>query len=423
MEYTIKNLSKSEIEITVKVPEEKMHEYRKKASEELSKDVKIKGFRPGHIPPKVLEDTLGKKQIDLHANEIAIQSTYSEIVIKDKLQVLTRPTINIESLEPLTYKATVAVMPEIEIKDYKSIKIKQEEVKVTKDDLDKVMEDMKKHGTTYNDVDRAAKNADRVEVDFEGFDQEGKAVPNTKSENHPVILGGESLIPGFEDQIVGMKKDEKKEFDIDFPKDYHKKNFQNKKMKFKVELKRIEEPKEGELNEELIEKMTGQKHTVEEFKKNLEKNILARKTQELQQKRENEYIEKLLKQIKVELPASLVDEEAEHILLEMKEDIEAKGLEFTQFLERSKTTEEKLKEKYKEEAERRIKIRLAIGHIIKEEKVEITDKEVASELEKVKSYYPEDQQDKIQQDFDTGNLGTSLRNRMLIRKLFDKVLA
>ena len=107
----------------------------------------------------------------------------------------------------------------------------------------------------------------------------------------------------------------------------------------------------------------------------------------------------------------------------MKEDIEAKGLEFDKFLERSKTSEEKLREKYKEEAERRIKVRLAVGHLIKEEKVEITDKEVASELEKVKSYYPEEQHDKIQQDFDTGNLGTSLKNRMLIRKLFDKVLA
>jgi len=97
MEYTIKNLSKSEIEITITVPEEKMHESRKKACDELSKDVKIKGFRPGHVPPKVLEDYLGKKHIDLHANEMAIQMAYSEIVVKDKLQVLTRPTINIES--------------------------------------------------------------------------------------------------------------------------------------------------------------------------------------------------------------------------------------------------------------------------------------------------------------------------------------
>ena len=139
-------------------------------------------------------------------------------------------------------------MPELELKDYKSIKVKNEEAKVTKEDMDKVISDIKKQGTTYSDVDRAVKEGDRVEVDFEGFDGD-KAVANTKSENHPVIIGGNSLIPGFEDELIGLKKDEKKEFDITFPKDYHKKDFQNKKMKFKVEIKRVEEPKEGELNE------------------------------------------------------------------------------------------------------------------------------------------------------------------------------
>ena len=285
-----------------------------------------------------------------------------------------------------------------------------------------MISDIKKQGTTYSDVDRAVKEGDRVEVDFEGFDGD-KAVANTKSENHPVIIGGNSLIPGFEDELIGLKKDEKKEFDITFPKDYHKKDFQNKKMKFKVEIKRVEEPKEGELNEELIEKMTGQKHTVEEFMKNLEENLLSKMKHEIKEKRENQYIEELLKKVKVELPETLVNEEAQHILNGMKEDIKAKGLEFDQFIERAKTTEEKLLEKYKEEAERRIKVRLAVGHLIKEEKIELIDSEVTEELDKMKSYYPENQHSKIQEDFDKGNLEASIRNRLLIRKLFDKVLA
>lgn len=424
MEHKIKELPKSEVEITVTVIEEEMHEYRKKATAELSKDVKIKGFRPGKAPLHILEQYVDKKFIEAHAQELAIKMSYAKIVVNNKIQVVSRPTVEVEKNDKpgFTYSAKVAVMPEVSIKGYESIKVKKQEVKVSDKDINEVISDMKTHATTYEEVDRAAKNDDRVEIDFEGFDTDGKAVENTASKNHPVILGKNTLIPGFEEKVVGMKKDQDKEFDITFPEDYFKKDFQNKKMKFKVKLHKVEEPKIPELNEKLIESMTGKKIKVEEFKKDIEKNILNRKETEVKQKAENEYIEELLKKAKVEFPEALIDEETQHIVNEVKGEIEQKGQDFEKFIENNKTTLEDLKKKYRPEAEKRLKIRLALQKIITEEKISIGDNDVQAEFEKIQSFYPEAEHAKIQKDFDKGQLRTQIENRLTLRMLFDKVI-
>ncbi|MDA1061289.1 MAG: trigger factor, partial [bacterium] len=414
---------KSEIEIKITVPEERMHEFKKKACDEISKDVKVKGFRPGHVPHNVLEQYVDKNLIKAQTQQFAIQQIYTEVAIKENLQVVSRPKVDIDSEEPLKFTAKVAVLPEVEIKDYKKIKVKKMDSKVTDKDIEQVVDDMKKYGTTFKDVERAVQKGDRVEVDFEGFDEGGASVENTKSSNHPVIIGEGSLIPGFEEELIGLKKDEKKEFDITFPKDYGKESFQNKKMKFKVQIKKIEEPSIPELDEALIEKMTGKKQTVEEFKKEIEKNIQAKKDLEAKQKQENDYIEKLLERTNVDMPESLIDEESEYILMEMKEDVEHKGIEFGKFLEQSKTTEDDLRKKYRPEGERRIKIRLALQYLITEERVEVTEDDLKAELEKIKANYPPDQEKKIQEEFEGGKLKAQLKNRLALRKLFDKVLA
>jgi trigger factor len=423
MQHEIKKLPKSTVEIKITLPEESMKKFIELASDEISKSIKIKGFRAGHVPPHVLEQHVDKKMIVARAQELAIQRHYAEVVVKEKIQVAARPKIKIEKDEPLEFTATVAVMPEVEIKDYKSIKVKKEEAKVKKEDLKQIEEDLKKYGTTYKDVERTAKKGDRAEVDFEGFDQDGNAVPNTGSKNHPVVLGENSLIPGFEEKIVGMKVGDNKEFDIKFPKDYGKEDFQNKKLKFKVKLNRLEEAQSPELNDALIEKVVGKKQTLEEFMKEAETNILARKQTELKQKQENDYVEALVKKMKVEISDDLIEQEAYAILHDIKEDIEKRGQKWADFVAKAKTNQEDLLKKYSGEAERRIKIRLALQYIIKEEGIKITDKDLTEELDKIKGMYPETEADKVQKDYDDGPLKNQIANRLSLQRLFDKVLS
>jgi len=422
IDYKVENLKNSEVEITITIPKEELKKHEEKAIEDVSKGMKIKGFRPGHAPREVIEKYVASSYIDNQAQELAIQMAYAKVVKEEKIKVISRPKMEIVEKIPLKVKLKVAVLPEIEFDNYKDIKIKKEDVKADKKDIEKVLDDLKKKGRTYKDVERAAKKGDRVEIDFEGFDEEGKEIEGTKSKNHPVILGEGTLIPGFEEKVEGMKNGEEKEFDITFPKDYGKEDFRNKKVKFKIKLNRIEEAVEPELNEAYIEKITGKKMTVEELEKDIEKNIKLQKEEENKSKRENAYIEELLKKAKMDIPSILIEEEIDSIVHELKHDVTKQQLTWEQFLEQAKTTEEKLKEKYKGEAEKRIKIRMVLQKLIEIEGVKIDEKELREEIDKIKLYYPVDQHAKIEKDFKDGELGNQVASRLLLRKLFEKVL-
>lgn len=422
MDYKIKKLAKSEVEIKVTVSKEALEKAKKVACDKISKDVKIKGFRPGHVPQDILEKNVDPKYIEAYSQDIAIQKTYAEIVVKENLQVVARPSVKIDSEAPLTYTAKVAVLPEVEIKDHKSIKVKKQEIKIDKKEIDEVVETLKKRVTTYKDTERAAKIGDRAEIDFEGFDKDGKPVEGTASKNHPVILGENSLIPGFEEEVVGLKVGDKKEFKITFPKDYGKEDFQGKELTFKIQLQRLEEPSEVKVDEDFVAKITGKKDSVDSLRKEIEENLKLRKEGEQKQEQENEYIEKLLKKTKVELPESLINEEAKFILEDMKKNIESKGLKFSQFLEQAKTKEEDLLEKYKKEAERRLKVRLALQKLMEIEEIKIDNKEIQEEFDKFKAMSPPHGHAELQKQFDQGGLQTQLGNKLALQKLFDKVL-
>jgi trigger factor len=413
----------------VELTPEEVNKHKAKACEEISKEVKIPGFRPGHVPAEVLEKHVDKKYILAHTYELAIQHSYAEIVVKENLQVVSRPKIDLEDSkekEPFKFKATVAILPEVKVKDHKSIKIPKEEVKISAKEVEETLEDMQKYFMTWQDVEREVKKGDRVELDFEGFEpptkdaKEPKAIPNTSSKNHPVIVGEGSLVPGFEDNIVGMKKGEKKEFTLTFPADYHSKDFQKKKVLFKVELKRIEEGIKPTFDETLVEKITGKKTKVEDFKKDVESDLKSHKERKAKQDRENKYLEKLIEKTEVEIPDSLIEEEIDYIVEEVKHDIESKGIPFDKFLEKTKMTLEDLRKKYKAEAEKRIKLRLAISHLIKEEKIEVTDAELEEAFKNLPNF-------KIQAAGGQAPTPTRedkmrLKNNMLISKLFEKLL-
>jgi len=435
MKYEVKELAKSTVKITIEVPVEELKKHKEKAAEDISKDVKIDGFRSGKVPLDVLEKHVDKKHIIAHALEIATQYSYAEAVTKGKLKVISRPKINFTSDttkedEPLKFEAEVAVLPEVKVKDYKSIKIPKEEVKVTEKEIGEVVEDLKKHFKEWKDVEREVQKGDRVETDFEGFeppkkgdkDKELKAIPNTASKNHPIMVGENIMVPGFEDALIGMKKDEKKEFEVTFPKEYHNKDFQGKKVLFKAEVKRIEGGEDQDLNEGLVEKVTGEKMSVEDFKKDIEKNVKAQKEQKAVQGRETKYLEEILKRAEVEVPEPMVEEELDYIVQDMQQDLMQKGMTLEKFLEQTKMKMEDLRKKYKEEAERRIKTRLALTHIIDAEKVEVTDKELEDEITKMVGFYPEEQREKMREEMTKGDEKFKLKNRILLKKFFDKVL-
>ncbi|MDP4008244.1 MAG: trigger factor [Candidatus Peregrinibacteria bacterium] len=428
-EVTIKKIKDSQAEINVKVSVAEFKKYKEKSLKELGRNVKIKGFRAGHVPHDVLEKHVSKEGILGLAIDMALTASYREAIIEHKVEVMSRPNVKIESEDPLEYTVTVAIKPDAKVKDYKKIKVDIKEQKVSKKEIEETVQDLLKGKGEWHDTDRNAKSGDRVEVDFQGYDgtkvAEGKEVPNTKSTNHPLILGSNSFVPGFEDAIQGMKVGDTKEFTVTFPKDYHVDDFKNKKVTFKANLKRLEEQKLPEYNDEFIKEATnGLKTNKKDFEIYVEEVLSDKKKDDAKGKAEGELIEKILKATEVEIAPQLIEQETEVIFNDYKRQIESKGITFEKHLEMSKADPEAMKKEMAKEAGKRVKMRFALDYIIEQEKFDVTEKEVEKEIEMITSRYPAGEHSKIAEHYkkDSDNF-IRLKNMLVVGKVFEMYFA
>lgn len=400
MTSTVKKLPKSQVEITIHVPYADYMKAQKAALEEIGKNIKVDGFRPGHIPEAMIREKVSEATIQGFAMEHLIPQSYSQAVKEHDLFVIAQPKVEVKTPvknegDELVYVATVSVMPEVKLGDYKKIKIKKEDVKVSDKEVQETLDMLMSRFATWKDVERAAKEADRVELDFEGFDQDGKAIPNTASKNHPVILGSKTMIPGFEEQVIGMKVGEEKEFDIQFPEEYHAKEMQGRKVKFKLKLGRLEEKEAQVLDEAMVEKIVGVKQSPEEFKKRIEEDLLEEMKRRAQSDVDNKVIAEIVKITQAELPDSLVEDEIGLIKEERQRQIAQQGLTWEQYLTHVKKTEEDFANDHRKGAEERLLARLAVSEIIKQEKIEATDEDIQAKLDEIAGRYPEDQKKEV----------------------------
>ena len=424
MKVDIKKLPKSEVQLTITVPYEVYKKWEKKALEEFGKKMKIKGFRTGHIPEDVILQNVELDVLKGATLDYVLPQTYSEAVKENDLKVIARPNVEIKSDitkkdDDFVYIATVAVMPDVKIGDYKKIKVKRKPVKVDAKDIEETIKMIIDRFAEWKDVDRTAKKGDRTEIAFEGFDEKGNTIPNTTSKNHPIILGSNTMVPGFEDAIVGMSKNETKETKITFPKDYHSEPMKGKKVKFAITLNRLEEKAEQELNEALIEKATGKKMDIKEFKKTVEEDLKVEMINRNQQEHDNAVVSEIIKITKVEVPEVLIEQEVEGMLEEQKQRIAQQGIEWEQFLTHIKKTEDDFKKDHTKGAEDRIIARLGVQTIIKDAKITISDKEVEEKVKEIASPHPKDQQAKIKEHYKNKEQADFLRHNLAADKLID----
>ena len=418
MKVDIKKLPKSQVELTITVPYVDWQAAEQRAIQQISQELKVDGFRPGHIPEEVVREKAGPQTIQSFTLENVIPVSYSAAVKEHAVQVIAQPKVDIKQQvekegDELVYTAIVSVLPDVKLGDYKKIKVKKEAVKVTQKEVDETVEMILNRFAEWQDVTREAKMGDRVELDFEGFDEDGKAIPNTASKNHPVILGSKSMIPGFEEAIISMKVGDEKEFPIEFPKEYHAKEMQGKKITFKVKLGRLEEKLEQSLNEALIEKATGHKQSVEDFKKRIEEDLGREMEQRAQADVDNKVVQEIIKVTTADLPDSLIQEEIEILKNERKQAVTRQGLSWEQYLQHIKKTDEDFAKDHRKPAEDRLLARLGVNQIIKEEKIEASEAEVDKKIQEIIAAYPDEQKDKVLEYYKKGSEGyRQLKNNM-----------
>jgi trigger factor len=387
----IKKLPQSQMEIEISVPAKEFEKFIDAAAEDLSRDLKIDGFRPGKAPRYVVEQKVGTEKILAHGAEKAIKKTYVDAIVKNKIEVIGEPKITITKIakgNDLVYKAIAAVMPAVTLSNYrKSAKaVKKSEVKkVTEEQIQKEIKSLQKSRAKIITVAREAKQGDLVEIDFEVL-VEGKPIEGGTAKKHPLTIGENYFIPGFEDQLVGMKEKDEKEFDLDFPKEYHQKSLAGKPARFKVKMNLVQKKELPELNDEFA-KSLGKFDNLEALKKSISEGIEMEHKKRNEEKWRAEVIEKVADESQIDLPDVLISQEIEKMMTELEQNIAGMGLTLDAYLENIKKSKSEISKGWKETAEKRVRSALVLKEIAASEEIEIPAKEVEEEMNRVLAYY------------------------------------
>lgn len=424
MKVTVSKPQKSEVTITIEVEESELQKYMDQAVRELSTQVKVDGFRPGKAPREVIERQVGAAPLRAHALDLGLPYFYADAVIQEKMQVASKPKIKLITETPFAFEAVVAIVPEVKIVGHEKIKIEEKPVNVSDSDVEDFVAYFQKQHATHTVVDRAAQKGDRVEVDFDGFDAEGDVpLEGTSSKNHPLIVGEGTMIPGFEDQIIGMKAGDEKTFELTFPKEYHSKKFQGKKVKFKVKLNKVEEVKLPEVTREWIKTINGEEQTPEAFRQQIRDSLTHEREGQERTRQENALFEELIKCSTLELPDALIEEEIDFILDRTKMDIESRGLTWEAYAKYLESQKRNPRDEKRSQAEKQLKLRLILQHLYKIEKLEASDEEVKERLETMALAYPVKEQAKVKEVYKPGTQGfLQVKNSLLLEKLLKKFL-
>lgn len=417
----ITKLPKSQIEIKISVPAEELEEFLDLAAEELSKDLKINGFRPGKAPRKVVEQKVGSEKVLAQAAEIAVKKSYVDSIVKNKIEAVGEPQITITKIAPgndLEYKVVVGVMPKITLGNYrkqaKSVaKPKTEEIKP--EEIQKELEYLRKSRAKLITVSREAKKDDQVEIDFDVF-VDGKTIDGGTSKNHPLTIGESYFIPGFEEKLVGMKEKDEKEFELNFPKDYHKQNLAGKPARFKVKMNLVQKKELPEINDEFAKNL-GQFESLESLESNIKEGLKAEQKKKNDAKWQNEVIDKITRECQIEIPDVLLGAELDKMMNEFEGNIASMGMNLDQYLGNIKKTRDEIRKDWEASAEKRIKAALALQEIAHLENLSPESAEIEEEMNKTITYFKT--QGDMEKNVDMERLYNYTKSVLVNKKVFE----
>lgn len=405
--------------IIINVDDADLEKYKERAAKKLSQHAQIPGFRPGQAPIFAVISHVGPEVFNQEVIDQALPHIYYQAIMEHKLQPITAPRINLKSRTPLVFEALVASMPTVTVKDIEKLKQQPVDISITDAEIEEVINEMRKMHATYKPLETVVQKGDRLEISFKGFDDAGVELENTVSKNHPLFVGEGQLIPGFEDNLIGMKVGDKKKFPITFPKDYGHKPFQNKKVEFEVEVLKGEKPLLPELDETLIEKLLGKKDTKEGFMKLIKEDLNVRKKQQVRQQRETSLMEKMLEHATIDVPPLVIDEEVDYMMNDLQERFEKQqGGNFNEFIESLKKKGKDPAIEYREEAAKRVKIRLILNYLFSELKIEISDEEMEKASSELLATAPENEREQVKVQLEAKKgIYMRLKNNLMLEKL------
>ena len=380
-------VEKSQVALTIEVNAAEFEAAVEKAYQKMRRKISVPGFRPGKAPRKMIERMYGAEVFFEEAINIAFPEAYEAAAEQEKLQIVGYPTVEMVgevTKDGFTFKATTPVYPEVTLGEYKGLKAEKPEVKVLAADVDERLKALADRNTRLVSVDRAAKSGDTAVIDFEGF-MDGKPFDGGKGENHNLELGSGSFVPGFEEQVIGMKAGEEKDLDITFPENYHA-DLAGKAVVFKVKVHEVKEKEVPAMDDEFA-KDVSEFDTLKDLKADLKKKIAEERQKDADRAFEDALMEQVAANITADVPDAMVEGQARQFLENFKMQIAQQGIPYDQYMKMTGMDEQKLLEDAKEPALRQVRLDLALAAIIKAENIEVSDEEVEAEFQKLADQY------------------------------------
>ena len=380
-------LEKSMVALTVEVGAADFEAAVEKAYKKQRGSIRMPGFRPGKAPRKMIESMYGASVFYEEAVNIALPDAYGTAVKEQELKVVGYPEVELISVgkEGFSFKATVAVYPEVKLGQYKGLEAPKAEVKVVAADVNARLKEMAERNSRMVSVeDRAVKKGDIANIDFEGF-LEGVPFDGGKSDSHDLEIGSGSFVPGFEDQIIGMEIGQEKDLNITFPEDYHA-DLAGKSVVFHVKLNAIKVKEVPALDDEFA-KDVSEFDTLAELKKDVKAKLVQEREETGKRAFEDIVMGKAAENMEADVPDAMVEEQARRYMENLRRQVQAQGIPFDQYMKMTNMDEEKLLEEARTPAMGQVRMDLTIAAIVEAENLEASDEEVEAELAKMAGQY------------------------------------
>lgn len=403
--------------LEVEVDEARVAESLDLAFKKISKRVNIPGFRKGRVPRQIFEARYGIEDLYKTAIDIILGEAYKQAVEETNIQPIAQPEIEVKQFskgQTFKFKAKVTVKPEVKLGQYKDLQVEAKKIEITEEELDIELKRLQERHAELIIVDEdTVKEGDNIIMDFEGF-IDGVAFEGGKSERYVLELGSNTFIPGFENQLIGLGTGDSKDVEVIFPEHYHVENLVGKLATFKVKVHEIRRKQLPKLDDEFA-KDVSEFETLDEYKTDLMEQLRESKVRELEAVREGELIDKASTNARVEIPRLMIEKEIQYMVKDLDRRLRMQNKDIDKFLTSSGQTIADLREQMQTGAEKRIKNRLVLEQIAKEEGLFISDEELQEELEKMVTLHPSSAE-AIRKNLKENDMLESLREDALLRK-------
>ncbi|MEN0235748.1 trigger factor [Staphylococcus aureus] len=376
--------------LTVTVPAEKVNKALDQAFKKVVKQINVPGFRKGKVPRPIFEQRFGVEALYQDAIDILLPDAYGEAIDETDIKPVAQPEVSVTQIEKgkdFIFEATFTVEPEVKLGDYKGLEIEKQETELSDDELQEAIDHSLGHlAEMVVKEDGVVENGDTVNIDFSGS-VDGEEFEGGQAEGYDLEIGSGSFIPGFEEQLEGMKVDEEKDVVVTFPEEYHAEELAGKEATFKTKVNEIKFKEVPELTDEIANELDAEANTVDEYKENLRKRLAEQKATDAENVEKEEAITKATDNTTIDIPEAMVNTELDRMVSEFAQRIQQQGLDLQTYFQISGQDESQLREQMKDDAEQRVKTNLTLTAIAEAEKIEATDEDIDKELEKMSKQF------------------------------------